>query len=761
MLVVGPNQQVYDDGCCHNNDDDVAGPTMIMRWLVATATLSDGGGGTDHTTTTVTAAAAADDLNENGDDIDDDTGRSVLTDNLIAALRIYVPIWLVGMILYCLARKTWPRTFAVRQWVVDIRTTLAHDQFGYFDWLWKVRRIADDELLHEIGLDALCFLRLIRMGLRLSWIGMFNSLWLIPVYITVAIKGDRIHGGGGGNDEEQQDDDEMATVDAASDFSIIAFDRLHKNELYYICTVLASYVFFGYTYYTILHEFRWFVRQRHCWLSKLRPQNYTILVRNIPKHLRSDITLQEHFNRLYGAHRVLSAHCCLFLHHLEAQVQRRTACCNHLERAVAEFQHRGKRPTHLLVPPMGPHHGGARHRRYKSMDAEAKQVDSIDTYTRELVELDEAIGRRIRDIEQKGRPKLLVKGSAFRSVSNASSTSQNDGAGSSSLHSNAGGGKGSSSLLYYSRSTSLTARRSSSSLNNSNNNDPAADVSTTEATMEGTSNSLAPIVESHSGSGLDGSGNNNIINSSVIGNNNSNNTNCVAARANVVWAANRARAKDLRTHRARYKLQAAVRIASTTIKGETDGTPDDAGFVTFTSLVAMHGALQMKQHSDLFAMETEVAPEPSEIFWRNVGKDRKVLQTGRLVSFAMTLALCLFWTFIVSFIVSLTDPEHLANVLPTHSTAFLDRNLWIGKLLKISSPILLLLFNSGLLPIILKAVSRFECPASESVLEASAFWKMAAFTVIQTFLYVSMRVLFFFSIMTGALLIDQTDSLTP
>jgi hypothetical protein len=35
-------------------------------------------------------------------------------------------------------------------------------------------------------------------------------------------------------------------------------DRLHENEVYYICTV-ASYVVVVH----ISHEFRWFVRQRH------------------------------------------------------------------------------------------------------------------------------------------------------------------------------------------------------------------------------------------------------------------------------------------------------------------------------------------------------------------------------------------------------------------------------------------------------------------------------------------------------------------
>ena len=83
--------------------------------------------------------------------------------------------------------------------------------------------------------------------------------------------------------------------------------------------------------------------------------------------------------------------------------------------------------------------------------------------------------------------------------------------------------------------------------------------------------------------------------------------------------------------------------------------------------------------------------------------------------------------------VNLADPEVMTRE-DRKAADFLEANPWASNLLGLLSPVLLLLFNSGLLPIILKAISRFEFPASDSLLEASAFWKMASFTVIQTFL---------------------------
>jgi Calcium-dependent channel, 7TM region, putative phosphate len=164
-------------------------------------------------------------------------------------------------------------------------------------------------------------------------------------------------------------------------------------------------------------------------------------------------------------------------------------------------------------------------------------------------------------------------------------------------------------------------------------------------------------------------------------------------------------------------------IVTSIITNEEDGTADDAAFVTFTSLIATYCALQMSQHCDPFILETIPAPDdPKHIFWNNVGKPKELLQMGRYLSCGVTIVICVFWTLVVTLIVGLANVENL-KINPE-----LD---WIRVLI---SPLILLLFNSGLLPIILKAVSRLECPASDSLLETSAFWKMAAFTIIQTFL---------------------------
>jgi hypothetical protein len=75
--------------------------------------------------------------------------------------------------------------------------------------------------------------------------------------------------------------------------------------------------------------------------------------------------------------------------------------------------------------------------------------------------------------------------------------------------------------------------------------------------------------------------------------------NCVAAMANVVWEVNRNRDNG-RTHR--------EWITSIAITGGTGGSP------TFTSLVVVHGALQMRLHSYQWAMERKSARTVGNLF---------------------------------------------------------------------------------------------------------------------------------------------------
>lgn len=311
-------------------------------------------------------------------------------------------------------------------------------------------------------------------------------------------------------------------------------------------------------------------------------------------------------------------------------------------------------------------------------------VDSIESYTQELEALNRDIADRISAIEVKQRPKLdEIKASATRTLIETA-TGENDD--------NDENGR----LLTKQQSSAASEAESSSSL-------PADGifVSNSEHDTRPTS------------------------------------SNARGRKATTVANAAKKTANKISKKRAREARQlfnTAGNVAESVLGTAAEGSADDAAFVTFNSLVAVQAALQMSQHTDPFIFDCFTAPdEPRYLLWGNIGKDKEAIQSGRVLSATATVALCLFWTIPVAALASFTTVGELTCRFPS-----LDNYAWIAPMLRWASPLVLLIFNTALLPIVLKLVSRLEFPPSDSLLEASAFWKMAAFHIIQTFLYVSL-----------------------
>jgi hypothetical protein len=387
----------------------------------------------------------------------------------------------------------------------------------------------------------------------------------------------------------------------------------------------------------------------------------------------------------------------LHISDLESQVAKRKACVANLEHALAELAINGKRPKHTLIKKaINTFTVGAdfsRHGQHGKFE-----VDSIDYYTEELNELNRVVNDKINEIEKKQRPKLNKSdGERGRIMSNVSSLGLQS--------------------FFVGESQRLLM---------------AASKTGEDDVVENMGKILESPDEHLKISNASPKSSKNIFMKRAKG--------IVTGAASTAKGAGSTLIKKTvkntkkRAGQAKKTVVAAKSAASTILVTEEDGRKDDAGFVTFSSLVAMQAALQMSQHCEPFVFETEHAPDdPTNIFWKNVGKDKEVRQTGFVISTAITVALCLFWTFIVTAITNLTKAEYLSTQYPDLEET-LEENPWIGTLLTLISPLLLLIFNSGLLPVILKIISRLEFPASDASLEASAFWKMAIFTIIQTFL---------------------------
>jgi hypothetical protein len=130
--------------------------------------------------------------------------------------------------------------------------------------------------------------------------------------------------------------------------------------------------------------------------------------------------------------------------------------------------------------------------------------------------------------------------------------------------------------------------------------------------------------------------------------------------------------------------------------------------------------------------------------WKNVGKSNKIKHIGELMSFVLTVVLCIFWTIPVAFVSSLSNVENLTDLMPFLKEP-VEKYAWFSTVLALLAPLLLVIFTS-LLPKILLMFVKLECLIEvETMHHPSLFSKLATFTILQTFFIVSN----FHSIATG------------
>jgi hypothetical protein len=199
---------------------------------------------------------------------------------VLDTLRVYGTGFLTLLLIFCCLRQRFSRTFNVRSWAPLVKTHLADGNHGYVGWMWRVWKVTSVEIRDECGLDALCYLRVLRFGLKVSCVGALNSIWLIPVYSFAEESG--------------------GTPLVTDSFARVSVGNVPPRSPRFMGTVVASYIFFGFTMYFILKEFHWFTKNRHYFLMGFSPRNYSIYVQNIPKAYRTSGDLLFFFRSIFS-----------------------------------------------------------------------------------------------------------------------------------------------------------------------------------------------------------------------------------------------------------------------------------------------------------------------------------------------------------------------------------------------------------------------------------------------------------------------------
>jgi TolA-binding protein len=593
-------------------------------------------------------------------------------------LRIYGILFLVVLVVFCWLRQKYPRVYNLRNWVPELETPLAKKQYGFFGWMYQLYLLSDSELLDECGMDALCYTRVLELGVKLAAMGMVVSLVLIPVYVTAPV----------GSETEGITDIvvRMSTTNVPS------------GDYRFLATVIGAYCIFGYAMYNILYEFEWFYMMRFQFLKKALPRNYTVYVRCIPDDFMSQTTLRRYFERFaqmggysiscdYNNNNnyknnhtsgVLESTIALETPNLKKKVAEREKVLEQLEHAINIEEVKGTIPQD-------------RNTGQSKVDMLWDQLDALNDEITAMIEYIEEL-QQSQDRQEEVR--LLNEAAEEQSIVSSSETP----------------------LVASTKQTSLAHSTSVPTTTIGDDDGGGSEVPEGTEKVGGNGNTDSfPSLSRHTAAGSA---------AKLVGSFANRAANTVGAAANTV--------SKTATVAAGAATGAVTGVAGAALAlfSSEDGKPMTAGFVTFTNLQATHAAMQMIQYPQPFAMEVLEAPSPNDIIWSNVGKKHKELQIGKLISFSLTTLLCLFWTIPMSFISSLSTIEGLREI------DWIDRMLealpWLEPVLAQLAPLLIVAANLAL-KIILEYLSMFEGPISGAVVQASLFGKLAQFMIIQTF----------------------------
>jgi len=193
---------------------------------------------------------------------------------------------------------------------------------GPFSWVKVCLFISDEEIIKRVGFDALIFLRFHRLALRcIVKMSVFSFLVLLPLNFT-----------GGGRAKAN---DLKGYVDSLLFTDFLRFTMANvssgSNRLWVHC--FAAYLLTTIVVRELLIEYNAYSSIRHRYLLSKEPHLRTVLVSNIPRHLRSPRKIGNYFRHVYPE-AVKSVTICQNLINLEKMVAERTAVLAQIEKEL-------------------------------------------------------------------------------------------------------------------------------------------------------------------------------------------------------------------------------------------------------------------------------------------------------------------------------------------------------------------------------------------------------------------------------------------
>ncbi|KAF0694855.1 Aste57867_14295 [Aphanomyces stellatus] len=279
---------------------------------------------------------------------------------ILWSMAIYLSIFVTALLLFEVVRTRLPARFNCRAQDPKQYCPAAQQSYGFLGWIWPLLHISDDETVEFCGLDALVFLRFLRLGRRVALAATLLSAALVPIYATAVA----------------DTTSDRSTVDVVTRFAMANMNvKLDPNRMW--APTLAGAAIMVATLILVRQEWQVYVARRHEFLRRDGLQQYTVMIDDLPRRLRTPTALDKYMRALFPD-KIDAVVVALECRHVEKQIRRRVAVVTQLERAMLRATMDG-RPTKVRVR-------GAR-------------VDAVAHYRRELDALNQSIPAAIGQLK--------------------------------------------------------------------------------------------------------------------------------------------------------------------------------------------------------------------------------------------------------------------------------------------------------------------------------------------------------------------------
>ncbi|KAI7906249.1 uncharacterized protein BX663DRAFT_540836 [Cokeromyces recurvatus] len=238
------------------------------------------------------------------------------TSDIGSQFTICFIVGLICFLVFCFFRTRVPVLFSPRSNMKRHKPPELPNTF--VGWIWPLLKINDEEMLSNVGLDALLMLKFITMSIKIFGI---CTLFGLTIFVPITMTSDISHLG--------------ANITAIDRVSITAIEEGSNKIIAYL---VFAYIFTFITFFFLNQGYNDYVYLRAKYvLSQSRSLvARSIIVTGIPKELRSDRALANYYEQL-GIGRVERCYVVRTVHRLNTLIKRRAQALNKLEEAYARY----------------------------------------------------------------------------------------------------------------------------------------------------------------------------------------------------------------------------------------------------------------------------------------------------------------------------------------------------------------------------------------------------------------------------------------